>query len=136
MMEDQEIERLAGSLGGDAAERLEVERVAAGVVARLRADRMQAPQRWRWMAPAWLRLAAALAVLIAGGALVRGALHRPASEPTAVVAAPMLGDLTNDELVEVFDSLSVEAPVHEGLAVGLESLNEAQLEELLRLMEG
>lgn len=137
-MEEHEIERLAGSLGDRAAERLDVERVAAGVVARLRAEREQAraPRRVWWTAPALLRLAAALAVLIAGGTVARVALHRPEAQPTAVVAVPMLRELTDDELIEVFDSLGVEAPVYEGLATGLESLNEAQLKELLSLMEG
>lgn len=82
-----------------------------------------------------LRLAAALAVLVTGGVLVRGALDH-GSETGAVVSAPILHDLSVDELAEVFDSLAIEAPVHDGVAIGLESLNEAQLNELLRLMEG
>lgn len=137
-MEEHEIERVAESLGERAAERLDVERVAAGVVARLRADRAQAqaPRRVWWAPPTLLRLAAALVVLIAGGTVARVALHHPEAQSTAVVAVPMLRELTDDELIEVFDSLGVEAPVYEGLATGLESLNEAQLKELLRLMEG
>lgn len=82
-----------------------------------------------------LRLAAAVAVLVTGGVLVREALEN-GSEPAAVMIAPILRDLSADELMEVFDSLGVEAPVHEGVAIGLESLNEAQLNELLRLLEG
>lgn len=136
-MDDRDLEKLARALGQGAGDRLDVERVAAGLVARLRADRERAaqPQRAWWTGPMVLRLAAALAVLAVGGAVARGRLHR--SEPaTAVVAVPALRDLTGDELIEVFDSLGVEAPVHEGLAAGLESLNEAQLKELLSLMEG
>ncbi len=137
-MEDHEIERMAREIGAWAADRLDVERVAAGVVARLRADRVAAeqPQRAWWAAPIVLRLAAAVAVLIGGGVLVRGVLEHHAPRPAAAVSAPMLRDLSADELIEVFDSLAIEAPVHEGLAVGLENLNEAQLQELLRLMEG
>jgi hypothetical protein len=137
-MEDHDIERVATSLGAHAADRLDVEQVAARVLARLRADSAQvrAPRRWWWAPRVLLRLAAALAVLIGGGILARGALRHPAPPPTAVVSVPILRELTNDELIEVFDSLGVETPVHEGLAVGLESLNEAQLKELLSLMEG
>jgi hypothetical protein len=135
-MDEDRLERVAKTLGARAADRLDVERVAARVVARLRADGAQAARLRRawWSAPAVLQLAAALAVLVTGGVLVRGALEN-GSEPAAVVA-PILRDLSADELAEVFDSLSIEAPVHEGVAVGLESLNEAQLNELLRLMEG
>ena len=96
-MDEPRLERVAKVMGARAADRLDVERVAAGV-------------------------------------LVPGVLdHRP--EPAAVIA-PILGDLSADELTEVFDSLSIEAPVHETVAVGFEDLNEAQLQELLRLMEG
>ena len=123
-------------MGGRAADQLDVERVAAAVVARLHADLVTAarPKHVWWTAPAVLRLAAALAVLVTGGVLVRGALEN-GSEPAAAIA-PILRDLSADELTEVFVSLSIEAPVHEGVAIGLESLNEAQLNELLRLMEG
>lgn len=134
-MEDHEIEQLARAMGRHAGDHLDVERVAAGVVARLRADRpaRRQPARAWWRPPLLLRLAAALAVLVTGGILVRGRLETR-SEPAAVM--PALGDLSVDELTEVFDSLGLQAPVHEGVAVGLEDLNEAQLRELLRLMEG
>jgi hypothetical protein len=136
-MEDHELERVAGSLGARAARRLDVERVAAGVLARLRAEQEESPlpRRTWWAAPMLLRLAAVLALLVTGGILTRGA-WRHAAPPSAVVSVPMLRELTNDELIEVFDSLAVETSVHDGLAVGLENLNEAQLKELLSLMEG
>ncbi|MBI2401173.1 MAG: hypothetical protein HYW06_07440 [Gemmatimonadetes bacterium] len=136
-MDEHQIERVAKALGARAADRLDVDRLAAGVVARLRADRatVRRPARVWWSSPAMLRLAAAVAVLVTGGVLVREALEN-GSEPAAVMIAPVLRDLSADELMEVFDSLGVEAPVHEGVAIGLESLNEAQLNELLRLLEG
>jgi hypothetical protein len=135
-MDENRLEQVAKTLGTRAADRLDVERVTAGVVARLRADHAQTarPQRAWWSAPMALRLAAALAVLVTGGVLVRGALENGSESAAAI--APILRDLSAEELTEVFDSLSIEAPVHEGVAVGLESLNEAQLNELLRLMEG
>lgn len=137
-MDEHEVERLAKAMGARAAEQLDVERLASAVVARLRADRAHAegPKRaWR-TGPLVLRLAAALAVLLTGGILVRGTLERNGSPPTAMLTAPILRDLSADELAEVFDSLAIEAPVHEGMAFGVENLDEAQLKELLRLMEG
>lgn len=136
-MDEHQIERVAKAMGARAADRLDVDRVAAAVVARLRADRAYAtrPKRVWWTAPVVLRLAAALAVLVTGGVLVRGVLEN-GSGPAAGMIAPILRDLSADELTEVFDSLAIEAPVHDGVAIGLESLNEAQLNELLRLLEG
>ncbi len=137
-MEDRDLEQLAKTLGARPADQLDVERVTAGVLAKMRADRGAAERRKRawWSAPVVLRLAAAVAVLATGGVVARGVLERRGAQPLTVVSAPILRDLSADELVEVFDSLGIEAPVHEGLAVGLENLNEAQLQELLRLMEG
>lgn len=135
-MEEREIERVAREMGRNVADQLNVEQVAAGVVARLRADRALGPRPRRlwWAAPVALRLAAALAVLVTGGVLVRGALDR--SQPVAAVTDPVLRDLSADELTEVFDSLAVEAPIHEVVAVGLDNLTEEQLKELLLLLEG
>ncbi len=137
-MEDHELEELAKALGQRPAAQLDVERVAANVLARLRADRAEAlrPKRAWWTAPMVLRLVAAVAVLVTGGVLVRGALDRGRSPAVAMVTAPILRGLSADELTEVFDSLAIEAPIHDGVAIGLESLNEAQLKELLRLLEG
>ena len=134
-MDEHQIERVAKALGQRAAEQLDVERVEAGVVARLRADGAAAkgPGKVRWTAPMVLRLAAALAVLVTGGVLVLGLWENGAENS---VVAPLLRDLSTDELTEVFDSLSIEAPVHDGVAIGLENLSAAQLQELLRLMEG
>ncbi len=135
-MDQRNLEKLAKILGAGPAEQLNVERVAERVVARLRSDR-ERPRLW-WSTPTVWRAAAAAALLVTGGVLVRHALERRPSEQVANAGTPVLRGLSTDELEEVFDSLALEAPVHEvaGGGGGLESLTEAQLKELLRMMEG
>jgi hypothetical protein len=137
-MDDHKIEQVARRLGARAGDRLDVEAVAAGVVARLRGDRTAAPgpARLRWNATVVLRAAAAVAVLAVGGLVARDALKGGGTRAAPAVEAPILSSLSSDELEEVFDSLAVEAPVHEFAASGLQSLNETQLQELLQQMEG
>jgi hypothetical protein len=140
-LSEQDIERLARGLGEEAAGRLDVERVATRVVARLRAP---APANrtvfWAfWHPPLLVRLAAALAVIVGGALTVRAAFQRGSPEPAvpgAVASVPLLTDLSAEELVEAFDSLAVDAPVYPGVAVGLQALNETELRELLRRLEG
>ena len=137
-MDAHEIERFARGLGDRAAQRLQVEAVAAGVLQRLRAGgaREPRPGRLRGRGPLILRMAAAVAVLAGGGLVARSALERSPQVAARVVPTPALAGLSSDELEEVFDSLAVEAPVHEFAASGLASLDEAQLTELLQEMEG
>lgn len=133
---DRHPEELARRLGDAAAERLDLGRVADGVVARLRADREpdRSIARIWWRRPAALRIAAALAVLLGGAVVFRSTLEQP--ESTALVPAPVLRELSTDQLEEVFDSLGYEAPISEQVVIGLDDLDEGQLRELLRLMEG
>jgi len=139
---EQDLERLARGLGERAGERLDVERLAAGVVARLRAPAPAVERRlpWAaWRAPLLLRWAAALAAIVVGGLTVRAAFQTGSRQPAlpgAVASVPLLDDLSTEELVEVFDSLAVEAPVYPEVVAGLQALDEGQLRELLRRLEG
>ena len=137
-MNEHEIERFARRLGDGAAERLQVEAVVGGVLERLRAGEGRTPTLgwWRGQRTLILRIAAVLAVLAGGSVIARGALERGAAPATVTMPAPVLAGLSSDELEEVFDSLAVEAPVHEFAVGGLESLSNAQLKELLQQMEG
>ncbi|GBD33195.1 MAG: hypothetical protein KatS3mg081_0271 [Gemmatimonadales bacterium] len=134
-MEERDLERMARRLGHERAEALDPERVARGVLDRLRTE--AAPGRARrvvWSAPQLLRLAAVLVLFLAGGLLFLSL--PPADKPeTRMVAVPELYELSEDQLVEVLDSLALEAPVFEHVVV-LSDLGEAELRELLRAMEG
>jgi hypothetical protein len=138
-MNERQIEQFARGVGDRAAERLQVERVVSGVLGRLRAGAPKEADRlglFRRRGTALLRIAAALAVLAGGGLIARSAMERGTHVATRGVPTPVLTGLSSDELEEVFDSLAVEEPVHEFAVGGLESLNEAQLKELLQQMEG
>ncbi|MCH7874425.1 MAG: hypothetical protein IH965_03900 [Gemmatimonadetes bacterium] len=129
---DEDIERIAAGLGRETAEQVDVDRIAVGVVERLRArDGIERPRRtFRWLA-----IAAALA--LAAGVTFMSVRTRSVSEGAEqIAAAPLLDQLLAEELAEVLDSLSLRAPVSEQLRNGLDDLDERQLEELLATMEG
>lgn len=130
--DEQNLERLAGQLGGRAAERLDVERVANEVLSRLRA---QPAERHVWRRrPVWLRIAAAIALVVGGILAIRARLDPADRGPAAMI--PHLTELAPDQLLEIADSVHFDTPLHENVAVGLHDLTEEQLRELLRLMEG
>ena len=136
-MNEHEIEQFARGLGDQAARRLHVEAVVSGVLGRLRAGgTLKRHGMLRGRGGTLLQIAAALVVLVGGGVIARSVLEHGAGTAASVMPAPVLGGLSTDELEEMFDSLAVEAPVHEFAVGGLESLNETQLKELLQQMEG
>jgi hypothetical protein len=135
MMDERELERIAGRLGRAAGERLDLAAVERGVLGRLReaerADRLAALRPrplLRWMA------AAAAVALIAGGSFVT--FRAPRLDRSADPSAASLYDLSSDELVEVLDSLSWASPVSTRSPGGLDDLDAEQLQQLLALMEG
>jgi hypothetical protein len=132
-MNQEELERIAARLGERAAARLNVDRTAAAVVARLRAPVRTA--HW-WERPAVLKMAAAVALMVGGGTVaVKTLRHTVPAEASAPVIASLQA-LSSDELEEVFDSLATDATVNEGAPVGLHDLTSEQLRELLQRMEG
>lgn len=132
---DVELERLARRLGTRAAERVDVERTAAAVVARLRTER--ARQRPRWMHSGWLRAAAALLLVVGAGLVLRQRFltHRA---PADHYVREELQDLSTDQLREVLGSLDrtlTEATI-EPADEGLNDLTTEQLRVLLQSLEG
>ncbi len=129
---DQDIERIAAGLGRETAEQVDIDRVAVGVVERLRTgDGINRPRR------TFRRLAIAAALALAVGATFMSVRTGSVSGgPKQIAAAPLLDQLVAEELGEVLDSLSLRAPVSEQLRNGLDDLDERQLEELLATMEG
>ena len=134
---DERLENLAKRLGNAAAARLDVEATARQVVARLRE---QPARRASWIQPAWLRIAAALVILVGGAVAVRQSFVRVTNPHPAHLVADDLSDLSADELRDVlasFDEListdSVAVP--EG-STDLHELDAQQLRAVLRSLEG
>ena len=140
---DEELRQTARRLGVAAADRLDVERTAQAVLARLRAGDAPARGPIRWIRPAWLRAAAVVVVIIGAGVLYRTAIVRPDSRgPVAVdsgfPANPEFADVTPSQLQDVLkgldETVEMTPTVHAGEA-GVEDLSEPQLQSLLEAME-
>jgi hypothetical protein len=137
MKDDARLVGLAKRLGTDAANRLDVEATARKVVERLRE---QPVHRIAWVPRAWLRIAAALVILVGGVVAIRqNVVHSGGAHPAHLVADD-LRDLSTDELRDVltkFDEListdSVAVP--EG-STDLQELDAQQLRAVLRSLEG
>jgi len=139
-MNDEKLENLAKRLGTEAAARLDVAATARKVVERLRE---QPVRRIAWVQQAWLRIAAAL-VIVLGGAVVASRLtpvrRTGVSTHPAHFVADDLSDLSTDELRDVlasFDELisSDSVAVPEG-STDLHELDAQQLRAVLRSLEG
>jgi len=139
-MNDERLENLAKRLGSEAAARLDVDATARKVVERLRERPVR---RLVWVQQTWLRIAAAL-VIVVGGAVVASRLppgYRPGNNRHgAHFVADDLNDLSADELRDVlatFDEIisndSVAVP--EG-STDLHGLDAQQLRVVLRSLEG
>jgi hypothetical protein len=134
--EDAKLHEMARRLGAAAADKLDVDRIAALVVERLRSD-PAAAARPSWIRPAWLRVAAALLVL-AGGGLVLRQVRNPTTTHGAHFVTDDLSDLSADQLRDVLTTLD------ETLDLGSTTLPEADLDDLdaqqlqavLRSLEG
>jgi len=133
---DARLQELAQRLGTRAAERLDVERTAQAVVARLQ-EEARAPARPSvWRQPAWLKIAAALVVVAGAGVVARGVWPaRPGA--AAPVETVDLSDMSAPQLRELLRSVEqpgAPEPVS-SQDVGLEDLSPAQLRALLASLE-
>jgi hypothetical protein len=134
--EDAKLHEAARQLGTAAADKLDVERIAAAVVERLRSD-TRSGARPSWIQPAWLRIAATVLVLVGGG-LVLQQVRNPATAHHAHFVTDDLTDLSADQLRDVLNTLD------ETLDLGSTTLPDADLEDLdpqqlravLRSLEG
>ena len=140
---DEALRQVARRLGAEAADRLDVERTAQTVVARLRAGDAPARSPIRWMQPAWMRAAAGVVLIFGAGLLIYWRLHHLPPESTGVDAtvvvatAGELQDFTSGQLRDVLNSLDdpveISPTVHAGEA-GVEDLSEPQLQSLLKVI--
>ena len=135
---DAKLQELAQRLGVGAAERLDVERTAQAVVTRLRDAPPLTVTARLGMQPAWLKIAAAVLLLLGAGLVTRGLRHEPRMTSTLVGSvAEDLSDLTPPQLRETIASLDLpwgqeSWPVD----TGLEGLSADELRALLRALEG
>lgn len=136
---------IAKRLGERAAERLDVQATARRVVERLRAgEQGEEPRRPSWRQAAWLRIAAAIVLLVGGVFLVKqlstDELDIGHQGVAAHIVADDLADLTTAQLQEVlkdFDQLmdSTVSP-EDSTGTEYEELDAQQLQTVLRSLEG
>ena len=137
MIDDTKLENLAKRLGAAAAERLDVGATARNVIAELR---RQPAQRRTWIELHWMRVAAAVVVLLGGGLIVRQTVTVPdVSEHPNHLVADDLGDLSTDQLKDVLDRfdeiVGSTTPLLDSSS-DLRELNDEQLRNVLRSLEG
>ena len=131
-MTEERLNELAGKLGARAAQRVDVEATARRVVERLRE---QPAGRPIWVRATWLRIAAAVVILVGGAVTLRQSW--PGGETDDHLThfiADDLRDLSADELrtlLTSFDQIIAESVVPDSTS-DLQELDAQQLRELLR----
>jgi len=105
------------------------------VVERLRSEPVGA--RPGWIQPAWLRIAAAVLVLVGGG-LILQTVRSPAVSHGAHLVTDDLTDLSADQLQDVLNTLDETLNLGSTTLpeVDLEDLDAQQLRAVLRSLEG
>lgn len=137
-MNDARLESIAKRLGDRAAERLDVEATARQVVARLRE---QPARRTVWIHETWLRVAAAVVIVVGGAFALRQVWSGSDSEAhLAHLVADDLSDLSTDELQAVLtsfeDLVTVDSVAVPESSNDLRELDAPQLRAVLRSLEG
>jgi len=136
MNDDARLQDIAKRLGARAAERLDVDQMARAVVEGLREQPAARPS---WIQAPWLRIAAALVILVGGALLARQlAPSRDEGHAVAHLVTDDLRDLSADQLRQVLNTLD------EALESGrtapsdstLDDLDEQLLRAVLRSLEG
>jgi len=147
-LHDGKLQEVARRLGARASDRLDVERTAQAVVARLRTEPRADVRVLGWIRPAWLRIAATL-VIVVGAAVVVRSLWRHQSTGTALVAAGGAGagagagadlnDLSLDQLRKVLEAVGQTGGEPETVPsqdLSLDDLSALELRALLESLEG
>ena len=139
-LHDDKLQEVARRLGARAAERIDVERTAQAVVARLRTEPRAEIRVLGWIRPAWLRIAAVLVLVVGAGVVVRSLGHdQPTTTASATAAGAELNDLSADELRRLLEAVGQPGGDLETVSsqdVSLEDLSALELRALLRSLEG
>ncbi|HKW40903.1 MAG TPA: hypothetical protein VJN39_06620 [Gemmatimonadales bacterium] len=135
-LDDAALQEVAQRLGVRAAERLDVERAATAVVQRLRTE--PRAEVWVWIQPAWLRVAAAVVLLVGAGVVALEMRSKMLAPVSVTAAAGELRDLSAGQLREVLEAVGQpdEEQTVSAQEVGLEQLSASQLRALLESLEG
>jgi hypothetical protein len=135
--DDAKLQEIAKRLGARAAERLDVAQTARAVLERLR-EQPAAPSAW--VQPAWLRIAAALVILVGGAVGLRQVWRGYGDDHAAHFVADDLRDLSADQLRDVLATLD-ETLTRDSTALpdgsgDIDELDAQQLRAVLRSLEG
>ena len=139
-LHDAKLQEVARRLGAHAAERLDVERTAQAVVARLRTEPRAQVRVLGWIRPAWLRIAAAVVLLVGAGVVALNVRIPPHTTPVpGATVGGELGELSGAELRVVLEALGQPGGEPQAVSaqdVGLEDLSALELRALLESLEG
>ena len=133
-IQDQELVTAARRLGAAAVDQLDLDRTARGVVARWRAEQARRA-RPSWGSTAFLRVAAALVLLVAG---IETWEHRHLAQVEVAVVEPTdagLEGLSADQLQALLPAVEQQAATETtAYDAGLEGLTSDELRSLLNSM--
>jgi len=139
-LQDAKLQEVARRLGAQAADRLDVERTARAVLARLRDEprAMGGGGSWVWRQPAWLRVAAAVVVLVTGGLVTRAVLVERGPTDAGHYVAEDLSDLSTTQLQQLLSTLdqTLDPSAPAAPEPSLDQLTEDELRAMLRSLEG
>src|SRR5438552_2697898 len=137
-MNEEAMIAAAKRLGAGPADRLEVEATARKVMERLRVQPVERPA---WIRISWVRIAAAVVIVLGGGFAVHQMwpVEATSGHPPHLVADD-LSDLSTDQLRDVLDRFDemvggTGTTLPEGSS-DLRELDEQQLRRVLRSLEG
>lgn len=137
--DEARLAQAARLLGAAAAERLDVEGTAAAVLERLRHEGVRPGSRWRWVRPAWWRVAAAIVLLAGAGLVARSQFFPHETAPLSRYLSADLQGLTSDQLQEVLSTLDQTLSDSTPLVPAEDDWNDMtteQLQAVLRSLEG
>jgi hypothetical protein len=138
-LHDGKLQEVARRLGARAADRLDVERAAQAVVARLRTEPRTQSGAWVWMQPTWLRVAAVVVMVVGAGVILRSRLHhQPQTTALVTAAGAELNDLSAEQLRQLLEAVGggETQQVVASQDVSLEDLSPPELRALLESLEG
>lgn len=139
-LHDGKLQEVARRLGARAADRLDVERTAQAVVARLRTEPRADIRVLGRIRPAWLRIAAALLMVVGAGVVALNVRIPLSTTPVPpATASGELSELSGDELRAVLEAVGQPGGEQQEVSpqdLSLEDLSAPQLRALLESLEG